>query len=45
MQSFSVYNATPHKNKLLLPVKKGEWVVGTQSSSLCDPQSELLLPS
>lgn len=31
-------------------MKKGEWVVGTQSSlcwvsSLCDPQSELLLPS
>lgn len=50
MQSLSVYSATPHKNRLLSPGKKGECVVGTQSSlcqvsSLCDPQSELLPPS
>lgn len=50
MQSLSVYSATPHKNRLLSPGKKGECVVGTQNSlcqvsSLCDPQSELLPPS
>lgn len=50
MQSLSVYSATPHKNRLLSPGKKGECMVGTQSSlrqvsSLCDPQSELLPPS